>query len=340
MLDGTAFRDLPRASVPLATCQIPLGHGYPLKLDRYYRYDGPRKHKNVGLVHALLCKPIEQAFGDDYKKGFQGVARQIVEHFEAKGWTRTYFMFYLDAKVQWRIRGSGTSYWTLDEPYNYPDWVALRFWGTLFRDAIEPLPKKARWGYRCDISRPHWTHDWLDGVMSTMYVGGLTRRIKTVQAMAKEDGDLSFYSYGACNNPAVSNWNSTAWCLTTFLAGGEGVLPWQSLGNAASLRKPDANGLVVPNAAGHAAIGSVRIMALRRGAQDCEYLLTLGETYGLNREQLRALVAQRVAPKATLKQLHEDDAAPLTFDKLDPAAFAALREGVAKLIEARRQVSR
>jgi len=334
LLDGSAFKDLPRGAVPLATCQVPLSHGYPLRLDRHYRYDGPRKHKQVGLVHALLCKPIDRAFGEDYKKGFQGSAGQIVRHFEQKGWSETYFMFYLDAKVMWRIRGSGTSYWTLDEPYNYDDWVALRFWGRLFREAVRPLPTRARWGYRCDISRPRWTHDRLRGVMTTMYVGGLTRKVKAVQLMARDDPGMDFYSYGACNAPNVSNWDSAAWCLTTFLAGGDGVLPWQSLGTRASLDKPDKLGLIIPNVLGRGAVGSVRIMALRRGAQDCEYLLTLGEKYGLNREQLRALVVRKIAAKATLRQLSEDDAAPVTFERPDGDRFAELREGLAQLIEA------
>lgn len=336
LLDGSAFKDSPRASVPLATCHVPLSHGYPLRIDRYYRYDGPKKHKQVALVHALRCRPIDRAFPDAYKKGFQSFARQIVRHFEAHGWADTHFMFYLDAKVQWRVRGSGTSYWTLDEPYSRDDWVALRFWGSLFRDAVRPLDKKATWGFRCDISRPQWTHDWLAGVMTVMYVGGLTRRVREVQLMADADPGLSFYSYGACNDPKVSNWNSTAWCLSTFLAGGEGVLPWQSLGGAASLKRPDKNGLILPNVLGRGAIASLRVKALRRGAQDCEYLLELGRRYGLNREQLRALVAKRIVSKARLTQLHEDDAAPVAFDKLDPAAFAALREGIAKLIEARK----
>lgn len=336
LLDGSAFRLLPRASVPLATCQVPLSHGYPLRLDRYYRYEGPRKHKNVDLAHALLCRPIDQAFGEDYQRGFASFARQIAQHFEQKGWTRTSFLFYLDAKVQWRIRGSGTSYWTLDEPYNYDDWTALRFWGRLFRDGIRDVPRRGRWGYRCDVSRPQWTHDWLRGVMSVMYVGGLERQVRTVQLMAAADPELRFYSYGACNSPEVSNWSSAAWCLATFLAGGDGVLPWQSLGDASSLRKADKLGLIVPDAAGQGAIGSVRIMALRRGAQDCEYLLTLGERYGLNREQLRALVAEKVVAKETRRQLHEDDAAAVSFAPLDPDAFAALREGIARLIEARK----
>ncbi|HUT01982.1 MAG TPA: hypothetical protein VM031_05980, partial [Phycisphaerae bacterium] len=333
LLDGSAFADLPRPGVPLASCQVPLGHGYPLKLDRYYRYDGPKRHKNVALIHALSCRPIDEAFGEDYQQGFGRFARQVAGHFDAKGWTRTSFVFYLDAKVMWRARGSGTSYWTLDEPYDYGDWEALRFWGRLFRRAVAEAPARGRWGFRCDISRPQWTHDWLKGVMTVMYVGGLTRQVRTVQLMAAEDPALTFTSYGACNPPEESNWNSVAWCLTTFLAGGDGVLPWQSLGSGESLTKPDKLALIVPDVPGQGAIASVRVKALRRGAQDCEYLLELAERRGLNREQLRALVARRVAPKATLRQLSEDDAAPVSFDPLDPDAFAALREGVAKLIE-------
>ena len=336
LLDGTAFKDLPRAGQPLPTCQVPLSHGYPIGIDRgYVGYTGPKKGPNVALVHSLLCKPIEKSFSREYKRAFRNVARGIVRHFEQKRWTNTYYMFYLDAKVQWRVKGNGTSYWILDEPYNYDDWMALRFWGKLWLDAIKDLPKKAGYGYRCDISRPHWTRDWLNGVLSIMHAGGLSSRIKRVQIMAKE-APFTFYSYGACNRPDSSNWNSVAWCLSTFLAGGDGVLPWQSLGNASSMTTADPNGLVVPNVAGQQAVASMRISALRRGAQDCEYLLTLGERYGFNREQLRALVAQKIVARAKLHQLHEDDAAPVTFGALDPDEFAALREGLAKLIEAKK----
>jgi len=331
MLDGSAFKDLPRAGEPLATCQVPLSHGYPMPVDRYYKYTGPKKHPRVALIHSLLADPLETGFAGTYTKGFQNFSRQIVKHFEAKGWTNTYYMFYLDAKVNYRATGRVTSYWILDEPYNYDDWQALRFFGKLWRDAIKDLPKKTGYGYRCDISRPQWTRDWLNGVLTIMHVGGLTRKIKRVQIMAKE-GPMVFYSYGSCNKPDTSNWNSTVWCLSTFLAGGDGVLPWQSLGRSDSVNRADPHGLIVPNVLGQGAVGSVRIRALRRGAQDCEYLLTLGEKYGYNREQLRALVVQKVAPKATLHQLHEDDAAPVTFGALDPDKFAELREGLAKLI--------
>ena len=47
-------------------------------------------------------------------------------------------------------------------------------------------------------------------------------------------------------------------------------------------------------------------------------------------------MAQKIATKAKLQQLHEDDAAPVTFGALDPDEFAALREGLAKLIEAKK----
>ncbi len=338
LLDGSAFKDLPRASQPLPTCQVPMSHGFPLGLDRYHIYSGPKRVKNVDLIHALMTPgDISKTFREEYKQGFRSFAAEIVRHVESKGWTDTFYQFYLDAKVHWRIVGRGSSYWILDEPYNYPDWQALRFWGKLFHEGVDPVPnKKAKWGYRCDISRPHWTRDWLNGVMDIMYAGGFGRRVRRCMIMARE-GPFIVYSYGACNRPNVSHWNSAVWCLSTFVMGGDGVLPWQSLGGGPgsrsdSLSKPDPHGLIVPNVLGHGAIGSVRIMALRRGAQICESLLELGAKRGFNREQLRAIVASKVSPKGTLKQLNADDAAPVTFDKLDPARFEELREGIAKLI--------
>jgi len=335
LLDGSAFADLPRSGEPLPTCQIPLSHGYPLPLDRYYSYSGPKHGQGIVFIHALTCKPIHEAFSPAYKAGWMNFARQIVLHAERKGWTRTQFLFYMDAKPNYRATGSGTSYWILDEPYNYDDWMALRFWGQMFQEAIKPVVKRTHFGYRCDISRPGWTRDWLHGIMTHMYVGGLTRKVKRCQIMA-EEGPMVFYSYGACNNPKDSHWNSVAWCLQTYLAGGDGVLPWQSIRsrNAAnSLWNEDQQGLILLGVLGRPAIGSIRLKALRRGAQDCEYLITLAEKYRLNREQLRAMVAAKIPSKATYRQKFEDEAAAVTFSELDPAKFAELREGVAKLIE-------
>ena len=338
LLDGSAFKDLPRAGEPLATCQVPMSHGFPLPVDRYYDYNGPKRGAGVAFFHALLCKPIEEAFSPQYQAGWMSFARQIVAHFEAKGWTDTQFMFYLDGKVMWRERGAGSSYWILDEPYNYPDWVALRFWAGMFQKAVRPVVKKTRFGVRYDISRPGWTRDWLNGAMDLMYVGGLTRKVKRCQIM-KREGPMVFYSYGACNSPNVSHWNSAAWCLQTYLAGGDGVLPWQSILTdrgeftaARALREENAQGLVLLKVLGHEAIGSIRLKALRRGAQDCEYLMALAEKYGLNREQLRAMVAAKIPSKATYKQRFEDEAAAVVFDQLDPEKFSELREGIAKLI--------
>lgn len=331
LLDGSAFKGLPRDGTPLATCQIPLSHGFPLPIDKYHIYDGPRKCKDVAFIHALMVGPIEEHFPEEYKAGFRSFARQIVEHLEEKGWTDTEFMFYLDAKPTYKESGSGTSYWILDEPYNYDDWAALRFWGRLFHEGIKDAVEDITIGYRCDISRPQWTRDWLYGVMDYMYVGGFTNTVKRCQIMA-EEGPMVLYSYGACNPPEKSHWNSVAWCLQTYLGGADGVLPWQSVGGESSLRQLDQTGLILLDVLGRHAIASVRVKALRRGAQDCEYFITLAEKFGLNREQLRALVAEKIPSRATYKQKFEDEAAAVLFDALDPQAFSELREGVAQLI--------
>ena len=105
---------------------------------------------------------------------------------------------------------------------------------------------------------------------------------------------------------------------------------------ARALKEENAQGLVLLNVLNQPAIGSIRLKALRRGAQDCEYLITLAERYNLNREQLRALVAAKIPSKTTYKQKFEDEAAAVLFDQLDPEKFAELREGVAKLIVKKR----
>ena len=339
LLDGSAFKGLPREGTPIPTCHIPMSHGTPLGVDQWYKYGGPKRGKGCIFAHALLCKPMDEAYPAEYKQGFKSFARQIVTHVEEKGWAGTTFMFYMDAKPNYRETGGGSTYWILDEPYNYDDWMALRWWGSLFMDAVkEAKPAKTQWGFRCDISRPQWTRDWLYGVMTHQYVGGLARKIKRAQIMAK-DGPMVNYSYGACNRPSDSHWNSAAWCYTTFFAGADGVLPWQSLGSKSpvdSLKQEDPYGLVLLDVLGKPSVGSIRLMACRRGAQDVELLLNLGEKYGLNREQLAALFMSKIKAQSALKQANEDDAAAMDFGPLDADKFAELREGICKLLEAKK----
>src|SRR5439155_15079062 len=100
------------------------------------------------LEHALRAPPVEQAFDQEFKDEFQAVAREFARHFREKGWTQTQFQFYLNNKYYYRDPkqgGYGSYWWLLDEPMHRDDWLALRFFGKLFRGALGESGRAGEW---------------------------------------------------------------------------------------------------------------------------------------------------------------------------------------------------
>jgi hypothetical protein len=141
------------------------------------------------------------------------------------------------------------------------------------------------------------------------------------------------YFYGSCNSVDRSHFESVAWCLSSFASGGDGVLPWESLGRESSLTRPNPLGLLVPGKRfGTTAVASLRVFALRRGAQDCELLRLLLAKHHWRRYHARLLVGQKVKLANYYRQRFADEAAPLTYDNLAGRAFVELKEGVLQLL--------
>jgi len=215
--------------------------------------------------HLLTSKPVEEAFSQEYKDAFVAVLRDYVGHFVETGWTRTEIHAYTNNKYSYRINGrGGSSWWLLDEPYNREDWLALTFFARLFKEGVREA-RTTRFTFRGDISRPQWQRDWMNGLMDVMYVGGKLFRgkLRRCQIMKKEMPCV-LYSYGSCNKPAASNLNSQAWCVRAYLAGADGVLPWQTLdmNEGRALVSPDRSGnsLLIPGKRfGQECLASVRV---------------------------------------------------------------------------------
>ena len=173
----------------------------------------------------------------------------------------------------------------------------------------------------------------LDGLMDAIYYGG---GVFDVPEFARRYNRRipDPHVYGACNEVAAPNLESAVWCLNAYVLGMNGVLPWSSIGDAGSLVEADQNGLIVPgDSAGHSGpVASLRVFALRRGAQDVELLRMLAEERGYSREQIGALVAQRVPLGARFTQTSADDAAALEFSELSARDLVALKEGVLLLL--------
>jgi hypothetical protein len=328
LFDGSAFEGNPRGRVPVRAFYLPLHENWPLPLLDYYAFREPPLNAEVIVRHQLEAPPVDEALPETYKAGFQNVTRDFAAHFAEKGWTGTDFQMYLNNKYQYW----GATYWTLDEPVCRDDWQAIRFFAQLYRSALDGA-QGPRFVFRGDISRPWWQYDQMDGLMDTIYYGG---GVFDVPEFARRYNRRipDPHVYGACNEVAAPNLESAVWCLKAYVLGMNGVLPWSSIGDADSLVEPNQDGLIVPgDRAGYIGpVASLRVFALRRGAQDVELLRMLAEERGYSREQIGALVAQRVPLGARLTQTSADDAAALEFSELSAQDLVALKEGVLLLL--------
>jgi Family of unknown function (DUF6067) len=331
--DGSAFADLPRRRAPLAHAYLPFCEGWPSDIRRHYRYtSATTAYPDLIVEHALRAPPIEEAFDPEFKDEFVAVVRQFAEHFRAKGWQRTQFQFYLNDKYFFKDPkqgGRGSSWWLLDEPMHRDDWLALRFFGGMFGQALSESPNPA-FVFRADISRPQWQRDWLDGMVNLMCVSGEFFH-KNELCMAMHRRGIAFWHYGTGNDIRRSNLTGEAWGVKVFLAGGDGFLPWNSLGNDRAFDQPTPTAILYPGKrlGFDVPLASLRLKAFRRSQQDVEYLILLAKQMGWDRAQTAAALAPLLPLDARTQQSSDNDAGRTVFDGLSSDMFARLRASVA-----------
>jgi hypothetical protein len=327
LLDGSAFADNPRPGVPVRTFYLPLFEHWPLSLWDYYPFRGSPKDEAVMVRHMLEAPPIEEAFPASYREGFTSVTRELVAHAEKMGWTNTDFQMYLNNKYNW-----GGTYWTLDEPAGRDDWQAIRFWAGMFKQGTHGV-SKTRFMFRGDVSRPWWQYDQLDSLMDSIYynneIFGLPNFARHFNRRIPDP-----HVYGVCNDVSAANHESALWCLEAYALGLNGLLPWQSVGEAESLRRPDGTALIVPGTlAGYdGPVASLRVLALRRGAQDVELLRLLAQRKHYSLDQMAALISQKLDLGSNFRQSLPEEAGGLSYGQVSAQAFADLKEGVLILL--------
>ena len=202
LLDGSAFADLPRRGVPLDRFYLPLHENWPTPIEGNYNGD----------------YWADRAFTPDYRKAFVEVSRQFAEHFHAKGWKDTVFQGFLNNKVDFKSRGwsRGSSPWLLDEPANTQDYWALRYFGQAFHEGINKATGPAKLAFRCDISRPEWQRDILDGLLDDNVVGGAFRQYRRIVLDRKEAEGQVVIEYGGSNDIDQPNTQPLGWCLDSW----------------------------------------------------------------------------------------------------------------------------
>src|SRR5262249_32513091 len=150
---------------------------------------------------------------------------------------------FLNNKVDYKRNGwsRGSSPWLLDEPANWQDYWALKFFGEAFHEGYRKAGAvKSKLLFRADISRPEWQRDALDALLADSVVAGnaFYKYHRTVLDRRDRLGQVLMV-YGGSNAVEASNVQPAAWCLDSWTLGADGVLPWQTLGNAGSWNKAD-----------------------------------------------------------------------------------------------------
>ncbi len=141
---------------------------------------------------------------------------------------------------------------------------------------------------------------------------------------------MRYWNYGTANTVRDSNLNAEAWAVRAWLAGADGIVPWQSLGGDENYTVPSETALILPGRRFGITgpMASLRLKALRRAQQDVEYLVLYARSGGWDREQVAAAVAPLLHLEGTYAQRDSEDAGVYRFGALNAAEFAELREAL------------
>jgi hypothetical protein len=356
LLDGSAFKDNPRANVPVPLLYLPFNESYPQSIKAHYKPGDnvPLSGKDWKELHDMLAKSPEQSFDQEYKDAFVNCVQDFVKHYEEKRWTHTIMEGFHNNKFQYgsvmadvngkqeKVPGMTGTAWTLDEPQQWLDWQALLFYSKLFHKGIAGK-KTVNFGFRGDISRPMWQGACMDGYMEVMVGGGAQFSMLPLMKDFVRRTGMKLFDYGGCNGQDRANHNTTAWVLKSYAHGCDGVLPWQSIGGEEALEKGDFIGpkggadngnmlIVESHRFGGDVVASFRLQAFRSGAQIAELLRLLEQKKGWSHDFSAALVSQLLPLGAQFKQSNADDAGALKFDDANGDVFVQLKEGILKLL--------
>jgi len=305
---GEAFKDLPRDGVPLDHFYLPMHENWPLEIEAHYTWAGDwaTHWKRAGL--------IEEGLTGRYQKAFEAVSAALAEHVAARKWTRTQFQCYLNNKYSFKQRGRGSSYWLLDEPMHRDDFLALRFFGRLFREGVKKAGRPGNVVFRVDLSRPQWDRGYLADVMGLCICNSW--RDCPVETFDGRRGTV--WSYGTTPGPDAPLVEVWRWLMESWAAGCDGMVPWQTIGWQDSWTVPEATSVMYPSRPGMAdgPVASLRLKALRAAEQDIELWCLLAQREGWQAGD-RGVRRTRLAAKTGRKDLTVRDlpgAPPVTVD--------------------------
>jgi len=323
ILSGAAFEGLPRKGEPVDVFYLPFNESWPMSIwENYTKSYWP-----------------EDAFTPQYREGMQKAYAQFAKHLNERKWHDTEFQFYLNNKVYYKAEGSGwknsAAPWIFDEPVNTQDFWALRWYGLLWHQAVDPVRGSAKTWYRCDISRSDFGRNIMWDVMDVVYFGGSSeQKVRQKHDERVLSVPTYFCEYGGANDPGTSNIAPVTWCLLAWTRGAIGVLPWQTIGTQRAWSNGESTCVFYPAQGGP--VASVRLKAFCRGQQDVEYLTLLGDVYKQPQYAVAGGLKQAIDLSGRVIKRSEEDAGIIRFDNVDPTSLWQMRYRVGKMVSAKK----
>jgi hypothetical protein len=341
LLSGSAFADLPRASVPVPIIYLPLFENWPGDLRKTYKWNIAEHPKTLAeyqqLIarHALASGPIEEGFPRDYQERFSAVARQFAEHFRERNWKQTQYQIFFNDKYYYKdpTRSPGTngvSWWLLDEPNHHDDYRALSFFGWLGKRWLTDYPDVPM-AFRTDISYVEFIRGQIPGLID---IDCTSQHFFTKNRYLMDHRNLfgrTYWNYATTNHPRDTNVAMRAWCWRAWATGADAIVPWNTVrGMEAWDRAEPLTVFYVGKKFGlNEPFASLRLKAFRRGQQDVEYMTLLAHKKGWDRDAVaHAVMGGLDLSQDTLRQ-YEEDAGSVRFDRVSDMELDRLRLRIA-----------
>jgi hypothetical protein len=337
LVSGSAFADLPRASVPAPIVYLALFENWPGDLRKTYRWNIPEHPKTTAeyqqLItrHALADGPIEEGFPRDYQDRFSAVARQFAEHIREHGWTHTQYQIFFNDKYYYKDPArspgaNGVSWWLLDEPNHHDDYRALSFFGRLGKRWLKDYPDVLM-VFRTDISYVEFIRDQIADLID---IDCTSQHFFTKNRYLMDNRNRfgrTYWNYATTNHPRESNVAMRAWSWRAWVSGADGIVPWNTVrGPEAWDRAEPLTVFYVGKRFGlNAPFDCLRLKAFRRGEQDVEYMVLLARKKGWDREAVAHAVAATLHLSAETRQQDEEDAGAIGFDRVGDVQLDQLR---------------
>ena len=345
LLDGSLFKDLPRAGTPISHFYLPFYESYPTSIFEHYG-DGTF-HKDRHLkpgekwdreewlyyisAHDGL---VADMFSAAWKQAAAKIAGEYRAHFEEKGWTRTEFQIFSNNKHYFRKTAGSTvtSLWTLDEPSYGRDFRALGFLYGTFKKPFEGTSLKVV--TRGDISRPEMSGDRLAGVLD-LSVSGSSGGWQTLRRRRELEDGTRFWFYGGRGSPTDDSAQLAAVYIKNWTLGCIGGLAhWTSFqGNHWDDSEPLSVVLSPNHGYTSLAVATDRLVTCRRAQQDLELFHLLAQKPGWSRRRVEQAVAAAVNLASTTVQAGADDPGVTRFHGIRAQDLARIRGAVLRMLE-------